>query len=179
MDTHAHVIYESACYSIHVCPPMSHMTLFHGGNRGSNPLGDAKVANGLRKSAAIGSVPPGSPLTSPMAARSNTRRKWRRTRAPEPRSSTTVRRSGSHRTRSSAPPVGGEPGLDVREPIGRSRPPEAIPEAPIALPAPKPSSTRPSLLAPPDLVAGAFCFRSRLGLSPVRSGISRRSPRPA
>ena len=45
--------------------------------------------------------------------------------------------------------------------------------------APKPSSTPPSLLAPPDFVAGAFWFRSRRGLSPVRSGISRRSPQPA
>jgi hypothetical protein len=45
--------------------------------------------------------------------------------------------------------------------------------------APKPSSTPLSLLAPPEFVAGAFWFPSRLGLSPVRSGISRRSPRPA
>ena len=47
-----------------------------------------------RRSAATPSARPGSPPISPMAAPSNTRRKWQRTKARGRPSSTTVRRSG-------------------------------------------------------------------------------------
>ena len=60
------------------------------------------VAAGIaRRSAATRSARPGSPPISPMAARSSTRRKWRRMRARARRSFTTGRRNGSLRTRSS------------------------------------------------------------------------------
>ena len=45
------------------------------------------------------SVQPGSPLILPMAARSSTPRKWRRTKARAPRNFTTAPRSGLRRTR--------------------------------------------------------------------------------
>ena len=52
------------------------------------------------KSAITPSARPGSPPTSPMAARSNTRRRWRRTKARARPSCTTVPRSGLRRPRS-------------------------------------------------------------------------------